>query len=237
LIRLNIEATDFSAFSWRDAADIALQRTSTLISLPVLKSPSYRAWTFGRSEILFTEAFLRRRRIIRLAFEEIRNEFLKIREFIGKRQIKSVLDIGCGHGILDLMFCKEYGCDIHLVDIESTKPKHHEFRNFGSGYSSLHKAKQFLTANGISENRISCTNPQKGVLADAPIDLVISLLSCGFHYPLSQYLPFVRRNLKPGGMFIFDMRNGTNQEDTINQFTECFEIDVRHKSRRIALVV
>ena len=47
-----------------------------------------------------------------------------------------------------------------------------------------------------------------------PVDLVVSLLSCGFHYPVNDYLPYLRTCLKPGGQAILDLRATTEARQT-----------------------
>jgi len=42
------------------------------------------------------------------------------------------------------------------------------------------------------------------------IDVVVSILAWGFHFPISTYLPAVYQALKPGGILIVDIRKGTN---------------------------
>lgn len=225
-----------SCFDWRDAADIALQRTSGLARLPLLGTISYRAWVHNISWPLYLESLLRKESIIKNALHEIEREFHSIAKAIDSRGIQSMIDIGCGHGLIDYFFQAEYGCDIHLVDIETTEDRHHDYRDSGAGYGSLAKARQYLLLNGVNAENIRTTNPTKQRLLDNDADLVISLFSCGFHYPVFEYADFAKQVLRPGGLFIFDMRHNSGQDAFYDIFPEYFVIENRQKHRRIAAV-
>jgi hypothetical protein len=68
-------------------------------------------------------------------------------------------------------------------------------------YSSLECAADIVRANGFpNANHFRTVNAEKGAIAalgDASVDLVMSVLSWGFHYPISTYADEVRRVLKP----------------------------------------
>ena len=126
-------------------------------------------------------------------------EFDEIDQFLGDFTIKKMMDIGCGHGLIIPYFYKLYECQIHLVDIETTKAKHHYFNATGAGYGSLEKSKAYLGSNGVPASRVQLTNPQKTQLQDRDLDLIISLISAGFHYPIDEYAKFALESLRPGG--------------------------------------
>ncbi len=222
-----------SRFNSRDAVDIGLQRTSGLLQLPYVGSISYRAWTKKFNTPLYIEAFLRRNSIIQNAVGEISDEFELIANSI-EMDVNKVMDIGCGHGIINYFFYQTFGCDLHLVDIERTDDQHHYYKDKGAGYGSLKKARQFLEANGVPAERIQTTNPNYQELADENLDVIISLLSCGFHYPVFEYAEFAKRALRPGGLFIFDMRDDTGQEAFFEIFPNYSIIKKRLRSRMIA---
>lgn len=68
-------------------------------------------------------------------------------------------------------------------------------------YSSLECAADIVRANGFpNANSFRTVHAEKGAisaLGDESIDLVMSVLSWGFHYPISTYADEVRRVLKP----------------------------------------
>lgn len=228
---------DFSALSWRDAADVALQRTTHLKTIPRIGSLSYIAWAEHVPVFLYAEAMLRKKAILGGAMSDIEREFATIRDYLDSRTVSRMIDIGCGHGLIDLLFWREYRCALHLVDIEKTADRHHDWNSKGAGYASLKAARSFLIRNGVPGEMIQATNPKKQMLAVKPgeTDLVISLLSAGFHYPVSEYAATVLKALRPGGVFIFDARNGAGQ-DTLEGFSSVEAIDEGPKRRRLAAV-
>ena len=222
---------DISMFSAEDAFNISLQRTSH-IRIPL----TFKLWAMGYPSALRFEATLRRRAIICGAIDDANREFENIKEYLGQRTIKKIVDIGCGHALIDLLFWQTFKCDIHLVDIESTKTHHHGFKNSGSGYASLVSAREYLIKNGVPEEKIRITNPNKSTLMDKNCDLIFSLLSCGFHYPASTYLNFIKTALKPNGVFLFDLRKKSNQEYFLDAFARSDILNETNKSMRIAAI-
>lgn len=227
-------AMDFSIFDAHDAYDIALQRTQTLVRLPGFGSLSYRAWARGVRWPLRLEALARRDKIIRGAYASLESEYREIQSVLQGRPVNAMMDIGCGHALIIPSFYRDFGCRVHLVDIERTVETHHDYHATGSGYSSLSKAAMYLRINGIPEDFIRTTNPMSRPVEDGDLDLVISLLSCGFRYPISTYSSQVHAWLKPGGVFIFDLRSGSGQEDVFELFADWEVLSESPKSRRIA---
>jgi hypothetical protein len=215
-----LERVDFSVFGAADVADIALQRTAHLKRWPILGCLSYKAWVKGNHKPLQREAVRRREAILNGAMADVREEFEKITAYVGERPVNRMVDIGCGHALIDLLFWRRYRCHIHLVDIERTGATHHDYRETGAGYASLDAARQFLVANGVPAESIKTTNPTRQKLQDGGVDLVLSMISAGFHYPISTYTGFALEALSPGGILMFDAREGTGQEAELTAFAQ-----------------
>src|ERR1700733_4227738 len=109
-------------FSPKDACNIALQRTSHLKS-----NLAFRLWTKGWSYPLQLESRLRRAAIVNGALSDAEMEFGESAVWLRSRQINRMVDIGCGHALIDLFFWRRYGCHLHVVDIEETPEHHHDF--------------------------------------------------------------------------------------------------------------
>ena len=232
-LRLRIDTRCFAA---RDVAAIALQRTTALARLPLVGSLSYRAWARNVPIVLTVEAVVRRSAILKIALAEIETEYQVIKRAVGVRAIDRMMDIGCGHGLIDVYFYNDFNSRLHLVDIETNDEKRHDFAATGAGYASLAQARRFLVSNGVPDDFVVTTNPNVSAAVDENLDLIISLLSCGFHYPVAQYAQFARRALKPGGLFIFDLRKNSGQEDFFDLFPDYQVLEEREKSQRIAAV-
>jgi len=222
---------DTSMFSSKDAFDIALQRTGHLKS-----NLAFRCWAMGWSTPLRFEAWLRKADIVNGALADAQREFEEIASYLGDCRVSRIVDIGCGHALIDIFFWLRYQCSLHLIDIENTHSRYHDFHETGAGYASLEAAKLFLTANGVPSISIQLTNPRGMEPIDRDCDIVMSLLSCGFHYPVATYGDFVRSALRSGGIFIFDMRKGTNQESFLDSFCRHEIISESLKYLRIAAI-
>ena len=231
-----MEQVNFSAFSARDVEDIALQRTGQLKRLPGLGPVSFRAWERGHRLPLQIESRLRRRPILQGALDAVAREVEKITDYVGDRPVRRLVDIGCGHGLADLVFWRKYRCHIHLVDIERTDDKHHAYHSKGAGYASLKAARKFLMDNGVPASDIKTTNPRRDELVDGDVDLIVSMISAGFHYPISTYTDFAIRALRGGGALVFDARKKTGQEEALSGFARVDVIAEGPKHKKLAAI-
>ena len=164
---------------------------------------------------------------------DIQAEWKEIEEHIPTESVKQLTDIGCGHAIIDYFIHSSLGCDITLVDIETSTERHHSYRDSGAGYASLDAAKRLLVSNGISEDRIRTLNPTQSNVSGIETDLTISLLSCGFHYPLSTYDKFFKRELRPGSVVVCDIRKNTGQD---NYFSDFSKVQLIHETKKYSRV-
>jgi SAM-dependent methyltransferase len=112
--------------------------------------------------------------------------------------IDALLDIGCGMAGIDVLFWREYCPRLFLLDGNGMTEVRTGFHERMGYYNSLPIARRLLEMNGVPPEHISTALPER-------CDLVISLFSWGFHYPVSTYLPLVRRVLRPGGRLILDI--------------------------------
>jgi|AntRauTorckE6833_2_1112554.scaffolds.fasta_scaffold07734_4 SAM-dependent methyltransferase len=141
--------------------------------------------------------------------QDMENEYQEIKKFLPAK-VENLLDIGSGIGGINVFLSQHYEneIDIHLLDKTATDEViHYYFENEGSFYNSLDLAKQFLSENSISEDKIhlhDADNPAD--CFSIKYDLIISLISWGFHYPLATYLNQVKDALAEGGVLILDLR-------------------------------
>ncbi len=125
-----------------------------------------------------------------------------------------LLDVGCGICGIDVHLWKCYpAVKLCLFDRDETgkaggRYGFHEGNRF---YSSWVAARELLEANGVPRGSTRFLDAP-GWLPSAParyFDLIISLASWGFHYPISTYLADVVRTARPGATVIVDVRRGT----------------------------
>jgi hypothetical protein len=196
---------DFSSFTQADVVNLILQRSSTLDN-----QQGIRDWMAGDASTLKTAAKEERDSILQVAFEEIADVYGVIRNSIATIAPKRIADIGAGYSFVDLMLYKEFGCDLVLIDIETSDDRHFGFQDAGAGYSSLSKARKFLMDNGVPSSAITTLNPQKKPVDTlGEVDLAISLISCGFHYPAETYDAFFRKQVSADGGIVIDIRKGS----------------------------
>ncbi len=146
--------------------------------------------------------------IIEGALLEIYQEYVPLRQSLGEARVKRVCDIGCGQGINNVFLNIEYAPQFTLVDIEETDDQYHFWADVGSGYASLNSAKDLLVSNGAKEADVSLINPTQQDFDQTghEFDLVTSLYSCGFHYPIDEYTELFLDTIAGGGMVILDIR-------------------------------
>jgi SAM-dependent methyltransferase len=132
----------------------------------------------------------------------------------------SVLDIGCGIGGIDYFLGhRNPSAEIYLMDTTGTDAKiYYGYQKRGCFYNSLELAKDFLRDNEV-ENKITVINVEGKYELPETVDLVISLISWGFHYPIETYLGQVDKILTKDGIIICDIRKGA-YVDSVNAFTK-----------------
>jgi len=124
----------------------------------------------------------------------------------------AILDIGCGIGGIDVLLNEHYKNttpSIYLLDkTEMPKKVYYGLEERGCFYNSFEVVKDFLTKNGVKGKQIFTqeANEKNTIDFNATFDLIISLISWGFHYPVSTYLDQVYDKLSPGGVLIIDVR-------------------------------
>lgn len=147
---------------------------------------------------------------------EMRAQFDRRIAFI-PRSTRSVLDVGCGLAGIDLHIYEHLrGNDPNFYLLDRTRVEDrvwYSFKPKGAFYNSLELAKLNLIRNGVPENRVHCLEaPDDGNLDGVirSVDLVISTISWGYHYPINLYLESVARIMSEGGVLLVDIRKGTN---------------------------
>ena len=206
LNKLNLQ---YSSIDDTACALLAYQRTKQT------SRKSKVAWEKGNKEPLYEEVRSKKAEIIRGAFLEIYQEYLPLLDVLKSRSIKSVCDIGCGQGINDVFLHKDFQPRLTLVDIEETKDQYHLWAEDGSGYASLDAARALLMENGVDKAMLKTVNPKEAVWKQngSGFDLVTSLYSCGFHYPVDDYIDLFIDTIDTGGAVCLDLRKKYLQQE------------------------
>ena len=197
---------NYSMFSHGDLVNIVLQRSEILHDI---QNPGQKIRAWERGDVSELDAIVTEKSetLAMRAASIIQDEFDELRSVIDPAEPKSIADIGCGYAFFDLFAHVAYDCDLLLVDIEENELRHFGYNNEGAAYTSLSVARDFLSGNGVPDRAITTWNPQIEELEDAErVDVALSLLSCGFHYPVDMYMPFFRFGVRKGGKIILDLR-------------------------------
>jgi len=147
----------------------------------------------------------------------------------------TVLDIGCGIAGIDIYLSGHYKSPyIYLLDKTASDhtitPGYADTHGF---YNSLEAATELLVANGVQENTIHRLTPERVNELPEKIDLILSLFSCGFHYPIATYETVLKKCLANGGVVILDVRKGTEKEarQLLGEYSVIEEDNKRYRAR------
>ncbi len=155
--------------------------------------------------------------------KDMADEYAAIKDHLPVK-CASVLDIGCGVAGIDVFIFQHYGASdkisFYLLDKTDVNSKvYYSFSEKGAFYNSLSTAKNLLTSNAVPASNIHTmeVSEDSSIETGESIDLVISLISWGFHYPVSTYLERVHEILSPGGSLILDVRKDTGGVEEIEK--------------------
>ena len=142
--------------------------------------------------------------------KNVQRDYDNIQKFLPV-ECSNILDIGCGLGGIDLLLSQHYKGlpNLNLFDYTQTDKKiHYGYAEQASVYNDLDLTAQFLKMNGVEQDKIHTHNVLDG-FPKQKYEIIISLLSCGFHYPVTTYIQEIVncRN----GIVILDIRKGSDQ--------------------------
>ena len=188
---------------------LLLQRNELLT-----KRQNWLRKNFGR--LIFTNFFVNYfqiKNIEKITDELFNKEFETFKNYLPK-SAGNIMDIGCGLGIIDIylneFFEKKpvfFLLDKNRVD---RKIKYGFSSNYES-YNDLKETKNILLNNNIDSSCINLFDVEKQFLITKKMDLVISLKSMGYHYPINTYIELFRNCCTKNTVFIYDI--GENQYD------------------------
>lgn len=214
-----VNTLDLSMFSEKDILNTVLQRSEVLFDLDRRGLP-IRQWSKGKPEALQAEVARRGDLLLRRAISVLYLEYLALKPTLASLAPKHVADIGCGYGFIDLFIARDFQPALTLIDLESNDATHFGFHAEAAAYSSLATARAFLLANGVAAEAVTTLNPgHEDATRITEVDLALSLLSCGFHYPANTYARFWETSVKQDGSIILDLREAgaARQREELSQ--------------------
>lgn len=197
---------------------LLLQRTDYLV-LPRSKFLLRIACRLSKRTPLMTavslESHFRKRQVGRRFDADMRGEYADIRGWLPK-SATAILDVGCGLGGIDVLLFDHYqrDPDLRFFLLDRTQiggQIDYGYRDRADFYNSFEMTRAVLTGNGVPASSVTTLEARDDAGIDLPqqVDLVISLISWGFHYPVATYLDRTYGLLKPGGRLILDVRKDT----------------------------
>lgn len=109
--------------------------------------------------------------------------------------VESILDVGCGMAGIDILLKRHYpAASLWLLDGDGAE-KRDGWNETLNAFSSRTAADELLAANGVKADCWIDVNTSELLKAE----LIISLASLGYHYPLSTY--------RLNGLCIMDLRD------------------------------
>lgn len=155
-------------------------------------------------------------KVAELYWQSIQEDYDTIKNHLP--DVFNCLDIGCGIAGIDLMLYRNNDYDLNLLDYSKTDNDiYYGYKEKGCVYNSLELAEQFLVMNGVDKNDINLHDAGKDGISSRlrKVDVVISLISCGFHYPAMTYMrDIILLNPK---IIILDIRKGSGEIEHIRR--------------------
>jgi hypothetical protein len=188
---------------------------------------------FGR--LIFTNIFVNYFHIqdIEKRTEELfRREIEAIKDYLPKN-VENIMDIGCGLGIINIYLNQIYNNQPNFFLLDKNridKEIKYGFSLDYESYNDLSQTKNLLLNNHISSNCIQTFDVEKQIRINSKIDLVISLKSMGYHYPLDQYLKLFSTCCDENTSFIFDVSEGYYNSNLFKRYFETVNIIHEEKS-------
>lgn len=124
-----------------------------------------------------------------------------------------LLDIGCGVGGPTSLIAQHCKGKVHLVDGTGWGQRHVGYDSVMDPYNDRQATELMLLANGITDFQWWPV----GAKTLPKVRNVVSLISWGWHYPVSTYLGAVEDALETGGRLILDLRPGKGGEQALSR--------------------
>lgn len=189
---------------------------------------------FGR--LIFTNIlinFYQKENIEQLAEDLFQKEIDTIKNYLPNK-VSNIMDIGCGLGLINIFLNKIYQDKTNFYLLDKNKIDKKIKYGFGKNYESynlLNETKNLLLNNGLKEEEINILDVDKEIIIDKKIDLVISLKSMGYHYPIENYMQLFRSCCNSDTTFIFDVAEDNYQDNFLYNFFD--EVNVIYKEKSI----
>lgn len=165
------------------------------------------------------------------------NSFRAMLPQADKPETIKILDIGCGMGGIDVLLSAHYqnAAKIILLDKNGCSEKinagfHARAEDFAH-YHDFAAAISLLELNNVPRETLKTVDITTEKFPQSKFNIVISLLSWGFHYPIDTYTPKVAK----GGVIIADIRHETDGQKKLAEYGELHVVHEAKKFRRVVV--
>ncbi len=207
---------------------ILLQRNELLS-----KKQKYLRKRFGR--FLFTNIFVNyfQYKNLNQQTEDLFKKEFQTFEGCLPENIDSVLDIGCGLGVINIFLNQKYKNNLSFFLLDKDKIDSSIKYGFSKDYESyndLTETKNLLCNNGLNDDQVYIENVDNKINIKLKIDLIISLKSMCYHYPLENHLELLKNVCTKDTEFILDVTGGLYSEEFMNKYFEYSKIIYQEES-------
>lgn len=145
--------------------------------------------------------------------EECETELQNIVKALGGKDIKSIMDIGCGMAGVSIKLYKYYNANrLYLIDKNETSEQvRYGFFEGDCFYNSFEVLRKIVEMNCI--NNAHFILPDNDFSKIENIDLIFSSLACGFHFPVYYYIGRIVDCINKDGVFICDIRKTIYEQE------------------------
>lgn len=201
---------------------ILLQRNELLSDKQIRLRKKFGRYIFTN----FLINFFQIKNIEKISEDLFKKEFETFKNFL-PNNLKNIMDIGCGLGIIDILLNNFYQKEInfYLLDKNKIDPKiKYGFSSNYESYNNLDETKNLLIENGIKIDHLNIFDVDKTIEISAKMDLVISLKSMGYHYPIDIYINLLKKCCTNNTAFIFDVSEGYFVNNSLKKYFELINI-------------
>jgi hypothetical protein len=154
-------------------------------------------------------------------YDGVVNQFDAIKLYLPE-SATNILDIGCGMGAINCLLNEHYDNkpNFHLLDKHGKSDDVVYGFDEGSIYCDLNLTSAFLNRNGIPIEHINIYDGNKNEFPNVELDLIISTIAWGFHFPITEYFDKIKAQAKDGCIIITDVRERTRGIEFLSKLGE-----------------
>jgi len=132
---------------------------------------------------------------------------------------KVAVDLGGGLGGVSACLSKVWPmCEFIIIDRDGREGRKINYGEDFGKYNQLEETGRFLNSGGVKHKLV---NIDSQPMPTQPADLVFSVLSWGFHYPVEAHIAWAASVAK---QVIVDARAGTGAGQSLHRYFSCVEV-------------